>query len=1237
LTADEGQPSTLGAGRYRVVRELGAGGMGVVYEAIENASGAHVALKMLPAVDPHALFGFKNEFRSLAALVHTNLVSLYELVSENDTWFFTMELVDGVDFLRYVRKRPVSGPGDAFADLIDEQRLRAALVQLADGMEALHGNGVLHRDIKPPNVLVRRDGRVAILDFGLAMALDETLDTSEHSSGTLGYMSPEQLGGDPLGPASDWYAIGTMLYEALTGRPPFEGSPQQMFFAKAAGAAKPPREFVEGIPADLEALCLQMLHPDPAQRPDAAQVRARLAPESPVPAAVRENRDTRAFRLFVGRDDLLRRLESLLDLVRGTGTGSSPSPSPSPAGATAYVHGRSGAGKSALLEQFLIDARQDESVVVFSGRCYEQESVPFKAVDSIVDAVTRWLLRRGEDDLHDLLPADVAALARVFPVLERVPAIADAPREALQVPDPRELRRRAFRALRELLERIGRQTLVIAAIDDLQWGDVDSAELLASLLEPPNAPRLLLLLSFRSEYRTTSPCLVALDRALDGDASRRVLHDDIEVRPLDATTATMLAGALLTVRSGPVAARIAAEAAGNPFFIHELARYANANPGWIDRPGGGGFDLDRVVWERVERLPAAARTMLELVAIAGQPVRNAHWRDATGDVSVDPQSFALLRFEHLIRSTGSAPDDEVETYHDRIRETVASRTAGPVRTGHHRRLAVAMESHGDADAETIAVHFSRGGERLRAGVHFAVAAQSAEGKLAFDRAAGLYEQAISHRSSDDPERGPLHSALGRALGNAGRGKNAAVAYEVAASLATDRGERLDLQRQAATQYCTAGEIDRGRDLFARVMRGVGLQPTESSALIMLQLLGRRGRLRLRGLQHVERPESKVPPELLRRLDTLWAASTALSNVDVVRVAAMQSQALLLALRAGEPRRLALALGWEAVLNATSGTKTAKRSNELLALAAKLVERDPDPHARGMIHLSRGWIAFLHADFLKALRECDEAEPIFRDQCTGVWWELVLTRTMITWALSHCGLTADLAGRIHELEPEARAQGNHFMVTNLLAFPMPLERLLAGDPDAADAHADEAMRLWPYRGYHIQHVSVLFSRSLSLLYRGRSRESCEAVTKQWPAMLRSLQTQNQQTRVMLRDVRARAAVQAAPGGNATTLLARARRDLRSLGREGTGWTDAVAARLRGCIAIADGDPAGAIAAWRQALPGLESAGLAVQAAVLRRRLGETLGGDEGQSLVRAAETVLRERGIPDIIAVTRMYS
>ena len=1202
--------------------------MGVVYEAIENASGAHVALKMLPAVDPHELFGFKNEFRSLAAVVHANLVSLYELVAEGDRWFFTMELIDGVDFLSHVRhgrRPPIESSGRvSFSDVVDEGRLRDALGQLANGVDALHRNGVLHRDIKPSNVLVRRDGRVVVLDFGLAMALGDLLNTSEHSSGTLAYMSPEQLGGELLGPPSDWFAIGTMVYEALTGRAPFEGDPQQMFFAKISGSITPPRELVDGVPADLESLCLAMLDPVAAKRPTAAELRNRLTRVAETVA--RPETDTRLFRLFVGRDDLLNRLDEALDGVR-RGTG-----------ATAFLHGRSGAGKSALLEQFLIDVKQDESIVVLSGRCYEQESVPFKAIDSIVDALTRWLLRRSAAELGDLLPADVAAVARVFPVLERVPAIADAPRDALLVPDPREVRRRAFRALRELLERIGRGSLVIAAIDDLQWGDVDSAELLSALLEPPDAPRLLLLLSFRSEYRTTSACLRALDQAFALDGSRRMVHDEIAVHPLDAGMAALLAKALLARRSDSVADRIATESGGNPFFIHELARYANEHPGWTGEPGEEPVDLDRVVWERVERLPPPARSMLELVAIAGQPVRNAHWRNATGDLAVDPQSFALLRFEHLIRSTGSSPDDEVETYHDRIRETVAQRLAPPVRTAHHRRLAFAMETQGDADAETVAVHFSQGGEPARAGVHFARAARGAERALAFDRASKLYEQAIAHRPADDPDRGPLHAALGGALANAGRGRRAAEAYEVAAGLATDRGAQLDLQRRAASQYCTAGSVDRGRELFAQVMRGVGLRPTESSALIMAQLLGRRGVLRLRGLRHVEREERDVPPALLRRLDTLWSASTALSNVDVVRVAAMQSQALLLALRAGEPRRLALALGWEAVLNATSGTRSAPRSAELLALAAQLVERNPDPHGRGMVHLSRGWVAFLHARFRDALGECDVAEPIFRDRCTGVWWELVLTRTMITWALAHCGRMPELAARIHELEPEARARGDHFMVTNLLAFPMPIERLLAGDTAAADEHLREAMVLWPYRGFHIQHVSVLFSRSQGLLYRGDARAASDAVTAQWPAMVRSLQTQNQETRVMLRDVRARGAAAAATAGiDRARYLARAERDVRSLRREGAAWTMAFADRLDGCVALARGNPDAAVIAWRSAIPGLEAAGLTLQAAAVRRRLGQLLGGDEGQHLVAQAEHAMRERHVADFDAATRMYT
>lgn len=1216
-----GQPP--GTDRYTITRELGVGGMGVVYEAVENASGARVALKLLPAVDPHALFGFKNEFRSLAALVHPNLVSLYELVADDDRWFFTMELVDGGDFLHHVRRTPVEGnPAPRFEDAVDEAKLRAALLQLAEGVHALHLNQVLHRDLKPPNVLVRRDGRVAILDFGLAVALGEKLNTRERSAGTLAYMSPEQLGGDPIGPPADWYAVGVMLYEALTGRPPFGGGPQAMFFAKMSGSVAPPCEVAAGVPDDLNTLCMELLRPDPESRLTGEELLQRLG--SPTVAAhPRVDTGTKQFRLFIGREDLLARLDAAKSAAQHGAT------------VTAYVHGRSGAGKSALLEQFLADARVNDDVVVFAGRCYEQESVPFKAVDTIVDALTRWLI--GRDDVDQLLPADIAALARIFPVLERVEAIADAPRDALTVPDPREVRRRAFGALRDILVRIGGRSPLIVAIDDLQWGDVDSAELLASVLESPGAPRLLFVAAFRSEYRDSSPCLRALTSGLATTRHRMGAHDEIEVDALDAEKAALLAGALLTTRSDAVAARIATESGGNPFFIQELARYANEHPGWSARPDAGVFDLERVLWSRVERLPAPARAMLELIAIAGQPVRNAHWRDAIEGLTVDPQSVALLRFEHLIRSTGSSSHDEVETYHDRIRETVSARLESPVRVAHHRRLALSMASHGDADHETVAVHFAAGGDRDRAGAHYAHAARYAERALAFDRAAKLYEQSLEHRPGSGAERRDLLAALGSALANAGRGRRAAEAYERAAGLATDDTRRLDLQRRAASQYCTSGHIDQGRQLFDDVMRGVGLRPVHSSALIIGQLMGRRALLRLRGLGHVPRSEEQVPPELLRRLDTLWAVSTSLSNVDVVGVAALQSQALLLALKAGEPRRLALALAWESVLNATAGTKAAPRSNELLQVARSLVASEPAPHAHGMMSLSAGWVAFLHARFPDALALCDEAEPVFREQCTGVWWELTTTRTMIAWGLAHTGRARELASRIAAWEPEGRTRGDHFMVTNLLAYPMPFERMMAGDAQGAREHLREALALWPYRGFHIQHVSVLFSQALLSLFSGDGQGACHAVTSQWPAMVRSLQTQNQQTRVMLRDVRARGALAAAASSfERDRNIARAESDLRAIERERAGWTDAYAHRIRAGLRIVRGDVESATAALRASIPGLEAAGMSLQGAAVRRRLGQLIGGDEGRAMTATGDAMMRDAEIADPEAVTRMY-
>ena len=223
---------------YDIQDVLGSGGMGTVFRAYDRERRRPVALKVMNRAGAAAILRFKHEFRTLLGVAHPNLVTLYELISDGQNWFLTMELLDGVTFLQYVRDedppttRPVS-PGDPGAihetQLLtpgQRVRLRAATRQLADGIAWLHAAGKLHRDIKPSNVIVTREGRVVLLDFGLVA--EQGCDgrhhsTEEHILGTAAYMAPEQAAGLPVSPASDWYSVGVMLFEALTGRLPFLG------------------------------------------------------------------------------------------------------------------------------------------------------------------------------------------------------------------------------------------------------------------------------------------------------------------------------------------------------------------------------------------------------------------------------------------------------------------------------------------------------------------------------------------------------------------------------------------------------------------------------------------------------------------------------------------------------------------------------------------------------------------------------------------------------------------------------------------------------------------------------------------------------------------------------------------------------------------------------------------------------------------------------------------------------
>ena len=217
----ESLPTSFSNGRFLVEKILGKGGMGIVYEALDTEQNMRVALKTLHHINSDNVYYFKKEFRALQDLVHPNLCSLMELIKDDNVWFITMELIHGVDFLSYSEN---SNPKNNAASFFDETRLRKALVGLCQGLSALHAAGKVHRDIKPSNVLITEDDRVVLLDFGLVTEKEIRRQTQLGAIvGSAAYMAPEQAEGEMVGPEVDCYAVGVMLYEALTGNFPFSG------------------------------------------------------------------------------------------------------------------------------------------------------------------------------------------------------------------------------------------------------------------------------------------------------------------------------------------------------------------------------------------------------------------------------------------------------------------------------------------------------------------------------------------------------------------------------------------------------------------------------------------------------------------------------------------------------------------------------------------------------------------------------------------------------------------------------------------------------------------------------------------------------------------------------------------------------------------------------------------------------------------------------------------------------
>lgn len=1222
-----------GTGRFEVLARLGRGGTGAVYEVLDHERNVHVALKQLELATADALLRFKSEFRALQAIQHRNLVLPGELIEDGGNWFFTMELVHGVDFLVYVRpgtSRQVANSGDrdgaAFPDGparapttlcgagFDEARLRSALAQLSLGICALHSAGKIHRDIKPSNICVSDDGRLTLLDLGLVADLDQDSLQGNSIAGTAYYMAPEQAASGHVGPEADWYAVGVLMYQALTGRLPFEGNAFQVLLAKQDSEPRPPNELALGVPADLNALCVDLLRLSPDDRPNDSEVLARLRADTRT-VTVTSNVSVP----FVGRRDDLRLLHDQFSEVRERG------------GATVIIEGESGVGKTALVKRFVEQlgfghrAAGEDPPLVLAGKCYESESVPYKALDGIMDALSRWLTRASSQVTAELIPENIAALAQVFPVLRRAEVIATAPRPTTEPVDERERRALVFTVLRELLAGLAESRPFVLVIDDLQWAGADSIAMLRDMMREPAPPKVLLIGIMRP-----GPPL---------DLPGRVRHVELDRLSLDE--ARSLARALLDQEHMPPAERapvddrdIANEAAGHPLFISELVRYARTHPG----RALSEVHLEGALWSRILALDPAVRRLLEVTVVAGVPLEQqvAARAAEASDFNEYNKWVATLRLTHLVRTTGVRTTDVIEPYHDRVRAAVLVHIADEVRSICHRRIAVSLEQTLVADPELLAVHWEGAGDTDRAAEHALEAAEQASEAFAFDRAARLYERAIELRNPTGADLLALQMKLGEAMANAGRGVEAAHTY-MTASMSAPASTSLELRRMAAEELLRGGYLTDGLATLRGVLDEIGLKLAKTPRRAMLSLLLTRARVRVRGLRFREREERDIPGEKLTAVDTCGAIGIGLSMVDHMRGAEFQARHLLLALDAGEPSRIARSMAIEAAYCGTPGGEQ-KRAHRLLAIARELSRRIDDPATTGSFLLSEAITHYLAGKFAKARRICDRAEVILRDHCAGMTWELFNARYYKMLCFAWMGEIS----RFNELVPALRLDADQR--SDLFAWSLlhngltPLYEICRDDPDRALQGSHEVVAQLE-GGLEMHRLWEMLTVANASLYKGDGATALAIIDERFAQAKRAMLFRVQYLRVEATWLRARALLSTAQRAEPSArkgLLGRAASDAKHIEKQHMPWSNGMAMAVRAGIARVEGDLPAAVDGYMRAEQAFTAGDEKGFAASARHRAGALLGGDEGAALVASADAYLTGEDVAVPARYVRMW-
>ena len=777
-TPDASTPTSFAGGRYQVKKFLGEGGKKKAYVAYDTLLDREVAFSLIKTegLDDAGRARVAREAQAMGRLgSHSHIVTVFDRGEADGQPYMVTELMGGGDIEGAIEEAP--------GHRVPLERAIEIAVQVCQGLEFAHTRGIVHRDIKPGNVWVTSEGVAKVGDFGLAMAEDRSRLTQEGMMvGTVAYMPPEQAMSGEVTAQADLYSLGAMLYELVTGRPPFLGDePVAVISQHINTPPVAPSWHNAQCPRPLEALVLRLLAKDPSERPEsAADVLAALEAVDIAglaePAEEGERTlDSLAGDVFVGRRREMGELKAALEqALSGNGR-------------LVMLVGEPGIGKTRTAQELATYARIRGAQVLW-GRCYEEQGVP--PYWPWVQAIRSYVREQDIGRLRSEMGSGAAEIAEIVSdVREKLPGLKPPPK----LDSAEAARFRLFDATTSFLKGAGNSQPLALVLDDLHWADQSSLLLLRFLARELAGSRLLLVGTYRDvELSRQHPLAETL-----AELTRERLSQRIPLRGLSQEDV----GRFIEMTSGRVpppglVSAVHIQTEGNPLFVTEVVRDLVQEGELAARPStGSGRREERESWtvripegvrevigRRLNRLSERCNQTLTIAAVMGREFELGQLQPLIEDITPDrllevlEEALTARVIEELPHRMG-----RYQFTHALIQETLVDELSLTRRVQLHARIAQALEEMYGADAEAhvaeLARHFVQaeamlGPEKV---VHYSLpAGEGALGAYAYEEALSHFQRGLAAMGevAMDSTKAALLAGLGRAQGAVAQWKEA---------------------------------------------------------------------------------------------------------------------------------------------------------------------------------------------------------------------------------------------------------------------------------------------------------------------------------------------------------------------------------------------------------------------------------------------------------------------------------